>query len=360
MKIHENASLKPHNTLYIDVKAKYLVEIETEQDLVDFVKDERFTNMPHVILGRGSNTLFANDCDGVVLKIEIKGRNIIKETDKYVLVELGAGEDWPEFVEWAVAKGWSGVENLAYIPGTLGAAPVQNIAAYGQTLDEIFVKLEAVDLRTGNVKSFLKRDCGFEYRRSFFKTDEGRHFVITSVRLRLSKKPHFDTYYHGRFSYESLQKWLDESGAKAPYTPKMIANAITQMRKFKLPDVADYGTCGSFFLNPFVTVDKFRELEKQISELQHYPITKMEYDRIDWHNTGQDQVVKIPAGRVLDELGWKGKWVGNVGTFERHALCVITNKKASGHEVIDYLGEMKKSVKAKYGIELESEVRIVK
>jgi UDP-N-acetylmuramate dehydrogenase len=359
MNVHADYSISKLNTFGVDIKAKYFVEISKEQDLVDFLGDENLRSLPMFILGGGSNTLFINDFDGVILRINLLGKEIISEDEDTLIVEVGAGEDWPQFVNWVVEQGLSGVENLAYMPGTVGAAPVQNIAAYGQTQADTFVSVEAMSLKDGSKKIFTKDQCKFEYRSSIFKRELAGDYIITKVRFELSKDPQFDTNYHSRYSYESLQKWLTES-ATPPYKPKDVANAVTKLRQFKLPDVKDWGCCGSFFLNPFVTVEKFKELQEKIDELQFYPVTEMEYDRIDWHDTGKEQIVKIPAGRLLDELGWKGKWIGNVGTFERHALCVITKKEASGKEILDYTEAMKKSVMDAYGVELISEVRVVK
>jgi UDP-N-acetylmuramate dehydrogenase len=357
METQEGISLKPYNTLAIDVNAAKFIELESERDVKEVIGSGLLENNNYFILGRGSNTLFTDDVDGVVLYMNIEGKEIIDEDNKRVVIEVGAGEDWPEFVEWAVDKGWSGLENMAYIPGTMGAAPVQNIAAYGQVFEDIFVSLDAYNLNTGEKKTFKPEECDFDYRRSVFKNPDN-DFLITKVRIELSKDPKFDTNYHSRYAYESLTKWLEDT-AERPYTPKDVANAVTQLRKYKLPEWdGEFGTCGSFFVNPFVTIEKFKELSEKIDELQHYPVTKMEYDRIDWHDTGKDDVVKIPAGRILDELGWRGKWIGNVGTFDRHALLVITNRKASGEEVKDYTDKMKEDVKDNYGVELKSEVII--
>ncbi|MCB9790748.1 UDP-N-acetylmuramate dehydrogenase [Candidatus Nomurabacteria bacterium] len=354
----KQVSLKPYNTLSVDVTAEYFAYISSADQLGDIVKSGGIDIESLFVLGRGSNTLLTKNYPGLVLLNSIKGIKVINEDENSVTLEIGSGEDWPSFVEYAVSKGWSGLENLAYIPGTVGAAPVQNIGAYGQAFEDIFVDLDAVDLTSGEIIRFTKEESKLGYRTSAFKTDLKDKYFIVVVRVRLSKDPHFDTSYHSRFPNESLSEWLKKNG-KPPYTPADVAHAVTGLRKFKLPDPKEVGTCGSFFVNPFVTVDKFHELEKEVNELQHYPVTKMEYDRIDWHNTGQDKIVKIPAGRLLDELGWKGKWIGNVGTHDKQALCVITNKKASGQEVLDYTNKMRESVQKAYGIDLVSEVRIV-
>ncbi len=356
--ILENASLLPYNTFRVHVSARYFAQPSSTQELQETLKDSIVQGNKIFVLGGGSNTLFVNDFDGLVVQPLIKGIEIIEETDSTVTLRVGAGEDWHRFVMYVVERGWSGIENLAYIPGSVGGAPVQNIAAYGQTFEDVLVSVEALDLQNGSLKAFSKAETEPAYRSSIFKTKLQDRYVVTSVTMQLSKIPDFDTHYHGRYSYESLQTWLDQV-AKPPYTPKAIADAIILQRKAKLPEVSEYGTCGSFFVNPFVTVEKFHELEKEVPELQHYPITKMEYDRIDWHNTGQDQIVKIPTGRLLEELGWKGKWIGNVGTFDKHALIIVTKGEASGQEILDFADQMKQSVKDAFDVDLVSEVRIV-
>lgn len=356
--IQKKVSLKAYNTLAVDVIAAYFLEITSAKQLSESIKSGSFDRQNIFVLGRGSNTLFTKDYLGLVLFNSIHGINLVSEDANSVVLDVGSGEDWPTFVNYAVSKGWSGLENLAYIPGTVGAAPVQNIGAYGQAFEDIFVELDAVDMSSGNVVKFSKAEVELGYRTSIFKTDLRDRYFITTVRMNLTKDKHFDTSYHSRFPNESLSEWLKKIG-KAPYSPADVAQAVTALRKFKLPDLDKVGACGSFFVNPFVSVEKFHQLEKEVSELQHYPITKMEYDRIDWHNTGQDQLVKIPAGRLLDELGWKGKWIGNVGTHEKQALCVITNKQATGKEILDYTNKMSESVKKAYDIDLISEVRII-
>lgn len=355
--IQENVSLKPYNTFRVDVNARFFAEPTDSQELVLILQTPQFVEMPKLVLGGGSNILFTKNFDGLVLHPLLKGVEIIDENKDTVTLQVGAGEDWHEFVMYAVEQGWSGVENLAYIPGSVGGAPVQNIAAYGQTFEDVLVSVEALDIASGEGRTLPRVDVEPSYRSSIFKTTLQDQYLVTSVTMQLSKQPDYDTHYHGRFAYESLQTWLTQV-KEPPYTPKDVAEAIVLQRKAKLPEVSEYGTCGSFFVNPFVTVEKFHELEKEIPELQHYPITKMEYDRIDWHDTGHDDIVKIPAGRLLEELGWKGKWIGNVGTFDKHALIIVTNGEATGQEIFDFAEQMKQSVKDAYDVELVSEVRI--
>lgn len=356
--IQENVSLKSYNTFRVDAVAHFFAQPTDLQELVLVLQDTQFAGMPKLVLGGGSNILFTKDFEGLVLHPFLKGIEIVEENEDTITLGVGAGENWHEFVMYAVERGWSGIENLAYIPGCVGGAPVQNIAAYGQTFEDVLISLEAIALETGELRTFNQEETEPAYRSSIFKTALQDKYLVTSVTIQLSKIPAYDTHYHGRFAYESLEAWLRQI-KEPPYAPKDVAEAIVLQRKAKLPEVTEYGTCGSFFVNPFVTIEKFHELEKEVPELQHYPITKMEYDRIDWHDTGQDDIVKIPAGRLLEELGWKGKWIGNVGTFDKHALIVVTNGDATGQEIFDFTEQMKQSVKDAYDVELISEVRIV-
>ena len=340
------------NTLGIDTSHLKIYEISKASD---------FDNLPEgktlLPIGKGSNLLITSNFDGSFVRSTDESIEIVSEDEKSVTVLCGGGVDWPTFVIWAVDRDLSGVENLAYVPGTVGAAPVQNIACYGQVFEDVFVKLEAVELSTGKVREFDREQLEFAYRTSVFKTKEKMKYLVTRVWIVLSKESKGDTGYHSRFKNEALEVWLEKLGKEAPYSPKDIAEAVTALRQYKLPEVGELGTCGSFFKNPFVTIEKYRELSEKIENLQAYPTTKMKYPDGDWLD--QVEEVKIPAGHLLDSLGWKGKWVGNVATFDKHALCVITNFKATGDEVLAYVEDMKKSVREAYGIELEAEVVVL-
>lgn len=356
--IKHNYPLEHLNTFRVAVKTKQFVNINSEIALVQLIKEQSVDFSSIYLLGDGSNTLFTKDFPGTVLKIGIPGIEIISETNTHTTIRVGAGENWHHLVMWSVDRNLSGIENLAYIPGTVGAAPVQNLAAYGQTFEDVFIEAAAIDLVVGKPVLLGKDECGLAYRTSRFKHEWRGKYVITAVTIQLAKMPEYDTSYHGRFGYESLASYLAQIKSP-PYTPKDVAQAVINQRKEKLPEVSEYGTCGSFFVNPFISIKKFHELEQELADLQQYPITKMEYNRLDWHDTGQDEIIKIPAGRLLDELGWKGKWIGNVGTFDKHALIVVTNGHASGDEILSFTDQMKQSVQNTYGIDLISEVNIV-
>lgn len=359
LKVKENEILSKHSTMRVGDSADILVEIHSEDDLKEFLniyKDFQHTKL--LVIGEGSNTLFSNGFNGVVIKIMNKGFDKIDETEESVTFKVQAGQNWHEFVEYTVNNNLAGVENLAFIPGTIGAAPVQNIAAYGQVQEDTFVSLEAFEISTGEKKIFDIKDCKFAYRSSIFKEEYKDKYIISSVSYKLRKAEEYipETSYHSR--YESLGSILEEVAEK-PYTLKDVFNAVIEIRKRKLPQVSEFGTLGSFFVNPFVTIEKLRELQQKFPEIQYYPVDKMQYPDLADPKLKDAELVKIPVGWLLEELGWKGKMIGNVGTYEKHALCVITNGPATGQQVIDYMEAMKKSVYDSTGINITSEVNIV-
>jgi UDP-N-acetylmuramate dehydrogenase len=313
MKEKKNFSLKDFNTFGVDVNAKYFLEVEYVQEFPKIL--EKYVDEKLFVLGGGSNTLFVNDWDGVVIKLKNKGKKVLKGDSMKVF--CNAGEDWDDFVEWTVENGYAGIEKMVMIPGTVGGAVSQNIGAYGQTISDVLVEIEALDIQTKKEILLKPEDCGFEYRSSNFKKDWKNKYIVLSAVFKLEK---------GKNDLlESL-------------------NYVKKQREKKLPSVKDFGTCGSFFKNPFVTKEKYEEICKKIPDLDFY----IEKD-----------LRKIPAGKLLDELGWKGKWNGNVGVFEKHALCVVTNKEASGKEILEFSKEMKDDVKKNFDIDLEEEVNVV-
>ncbi len=347
LKIEENTSLKNYNTFKVDVKAKYLAIPQTIEEIKEVL--EKFKDENLIILGGGSNTLFTKDWDGLVLIPKLKGINVVKEDEKYVYVQASAGEIWDEFVRWCVKNDYAGIENMVMIPGTVGGGVSQNIGAYGQEISKVVEKINILDIKTFEEKVIKPEECGYGYRKSNFKNIWQNKYLITSTIFKLTKHTkEFELSYHERAGrYGSLKEELD-SFAKEPYSIQEVMEAIIRQRGKRLPSVEEYGTAGSFFANPIVTVEKFNELSKTVEELQSYPAEGY-----------SEEYLKIPAGRLLDELGWKGKKIGNVATFERHALCVITNMKATGKEILDYIEAMKKSVMDEYGVELISEVNII-
>ena len=359
--IHKDFSLKKYNSFAVDIKAKYFAIIKNRDELEQLLKSEEIKNLPRVIIGDATNILFTKDYEGVVIKIDIKGREIIEDKKDHVIMRLGAGENWHDFVMHAVENNLGGVENMALIPGTVGGACAGNIAAYGQNFCDVFVGLEAFDIQTGKFVHFAASEFDLTYRIPIFRLKGGEdRYIITYVDVRLEKDPDkLETSYHERKGrYGSLEEELVKF-AKEPYTIKDVAQAVINIRERKLPDLNKVGSCGSFFRNPVVSVAKFKELATVLEDLQSYPVDKLSYDLKDWQKVDDLEYVKIPAGRLLDELGWKGRWMGNAGVHEAHALCVVSNKKATGEEILAVTKKMKEEVMEKYGVELESEVKII-
>ncbi len=326
--------LKPFNTFGVSVQASNFSTIKEESEIAKL--PPKF-----MVLGEGANVLFTKDIDIPVVKNELKGIKRIDETT----FEVASGENWQEFVMMSVEQGLSGVENLALIPGTVGAAAVGNIAAYGQNFGEVVESVKVFPDRIINAE-----ECNFTYRNSDLKG-----FFVTSVTIKLSKTAKFDTNYYGSKPYESLKSELREP----PYSPKDIAEAVVRLRMKKLPDWHKVGTAGSFFKNPFVSKEKFEELKLIMPDLQAYPVDKMLYPNPDDPVFQKVDQVKIPAARLLDELGWRGKRIGNVGTFEKQALVIVNYGGATGMEILEFSQKMQEDMKKNFGIELESEVKII-
>jgi UDP-N-acetylmuramate dehydrogenase len=338
MYLKKNHSLKNLNTFGVDFKAKYFVEALSENELKEFLSDEKFMTESKLILGGGSNILFTRDFEGVIIKVLISRINILEENAESVLIESGSGVIWDDLVKFCVDRNFSGIENLTLIPGTVGAAPIQNIGAYGQELADTFVSLQGVFVKTGEQKTFIKNECKFSYRFSIFKKDLKNEFIITSVRLRLSNKPQVNT------SYKTLSKYLSEKRIVNP-TIKDVSNAVAEIRRSKLPDPTKIGNAGSFFKNPEVSEENFNKLNNDYPEIISFP-----------SESGQ---VKVSAGWLIEKSGWKGKRVGDVGTSTDHALVICNFGNAAGSEILEFAMHIKDEVANKFGIKLEEEVNIL-
>jgi UDP-N-acetylmuramate dehydrogenase len=333
MIVYQNVSLLPYNTFGLDVKAENFAEVSSVADL----RASLSTGIqPVFLLGGGSNVLFTQDVQGLVLKNKLRGIQVIREFKNKVWVEVGGGEVWHEFVLWAVANDYGGLENLSLIPGTVGASPIQNIGAYGVELKDVFVRLKALNLTTGKLRSFHHTACQFGYRDSIFKRQEKGKWCITSVVFSLRKSPH-----RLNISYGDISKTLESSGITKPGIDD-ISRAVVQIRTSKLPDPAKIGNCGSFFKNP--------ETERAVLDqiLETYPQAP--------HYRLPDGRVKIPAGWLIEQCGWKGKRVGNTGCYERQALVLVNHGGATGEEVKNLAKTIVESVVEKFGVRLEAEV----
>ncbi|MEO9485166.1 MAG: UDP-N-acetylmuramate dehydrogenase [Ekhidna sp.] len=338
MIVQQNISLKPYNTFGLNENAGYLAIVDSIEDLDEIYQTGRFRSQKKMILGGGSNVLFTRGFTGVIAKNEIRGIQVQNETEEDVLVSVGAGENWHQFVLWCVERGYAGVENLSLIPGTVGAAPMQNIGAYGVELKEVFNSLEAYEIKSGKTLSFYKEDCKFDYRYSIFKGELRDEFVITKVFFKLSKKPSFNV------TYGAIKETLEEMGV-GELTLKNVSQAVINIRQSKLPDPMDIGNAGSFFKNPIIEKLHFEALEAQFEEIKCYAI--------------DDDKVKVPAGWLIEEAGWKGFRDGDIGVHDKQALVLVNHGMGRGRDIFKLSNEIMKSIQGKFGIELEREVNII-
>jgi|ERR1017187_225195 UDP-N-acetylmuramate dehydrogenase len=340
MQILQNYSLKRYNTFGIEIYAKYFSSFNSVFELQDILQSG-FNNPKHLlVLGGGSNILFTKNFEGLVLKNEIQGIEIIHEEEKYVYVKAGAGENWHLFVMHCVNKNFSGVENLSMIPGNLGASPMQNIGAYGVELKDNFYSLEAYSLQEKRITTFSLNDCEFGYRDSIFKKKYKNQFVILNVTFKFSKTPHFNISY-GAIEEELKRMQVKELSLRA------VSNAVMNIRSSKLPDPAKIGNAGSFFKNPEIDGQQLNDLLKKLSGRSDVPFYKIHEDKF-----------KIPAGWLIEQCGWKGYRKGDAGCYEKQALVLVNYGNAGGKEILKLSEEIQASVMKKFGIKLETEVNI--
>ncbi len=354
--IQEQVSLLPFNTLRLDVNARYFAAVQSVSELERLLKDPRVAENAILVLGGGSNILLSKDFDGVVLKLEISGRSVVYEDDEVVDLALGAGEDWPSVVEFAVANGWGGIENLALVPGTAGAAPVHNIACYGHNLHESLLWVESIDLNSGALCRFRVDECGLGYRTSIFKQElKGRHIVVR-ICLRLRKRPMLNTSYQSR--YESVAGELERLGPP-PYGVREVFNAIVSIRQRKLPDPARVGTVGSVFMNPTVTVKQLQAIKALCPEIQYYPAEQLVYGAFAVDQDCETERVKIPAAWLIEDMGWAGKQVGHCGVWKTQPLNIVNYGGATPREYLDFLQTVQDAVYQRYGVRLDPEVVVI-
>jgi len=335
MEIIKNISLKPYNTFGIDVAASRFVEVVSGDNLKDVLIEN---NQPHLILGGGSNVLFTKDFDGIVIKNSIKGIRVVKEDDDVVVLKVGAGEVWHEFVLFCIANNYAGVENLSLIPGCVGASPMQNIGAYGVEVKDVITEVEAIDLRDYSTKIFQNSECEFDYRSSIFKTSQKGNYFITSVSFKLNKKAVINT------SYGAIEAELERMTVFSA-TIKDVSDAVINIRSSKLPDPKEIGNSGSFFKNPIVTKEQKNKI------VENYP---------DAPNYSQPNgTFKMAAGWLIEKCGWKGKRIDNYGVHKNQALVLVNYGGAKGSDIFDLSEQIITSVNDVFGIELEREVNIL-
>ena len=337
MNLQHDISLKEYNTFGIDTKASYFTEINTLQDFKDLLNEPVYKNNKPLILGGGSNILFTKDYPGLVIKNNLKGIELIKEEGDSVFVKAAAGENWHNFVLWCVDHNYAGLENLSLIPGCVGAAPMQNIGAYGVEIKDVCDKVYVLDLISGEEKFFTNADCNFGYRESVFKHTYKNKFLITSVVFKLSKKPVLNT------SYGAIEQELANMGVKNPNI-KNISDAVIAIRSSKLPDPSIIGNAGSFFKNPEVSKQKHDELKQQFEKLVAYPLDNGSY--------------KLAAGWLIEQCGLKGKRIGQAGVHVNQALVLVNYGGVSGNEIYQLSQEVLDAVQNKFGVTLEREVNI--
>jgi UDP-N-acetylmuramate dehydrogenase len=344
MKILKNYNLKDLNTFGVDVKTKFFIEINKEEDLAELFGQEEFKNNHRIFLGGGSNILFTKDFDGIVVLNKLKGIEIAGEDSENVLVRSFGGELWQDLVIFVVNHEYWGIENLASIPGTVGATPIQNIGAYGIELKDILENIEAFEVETGEKKIFSKEECKLGYRDSVFKNKLKGKYFISAITLKLNKKE------NKSITYKILSEYLEKPASPAGGNkikingPKDISDAVTFIRQNKLPNPKMIGNAGSFFKNVFVSKEQLNNLLKIYPNMPYFE---------------EDKVIKIPAGWLIEQCEWKGYKVGNIGVYEKQALVLVNYGGATGSEIVDLANKIIRSVKEKFGLELIPEVNIV-
>ncbi|QEC43914.1 UDP-N-acetylmuramate dehydrogenase [Pseudobacter ginsenosidimutans] len=338
MQIQENISLRQYNTMGIDARARQFSTFGTLDTLQELTALSDDGSLAKLVLGGGSNILLTRNFDGLVMKNELMGIELVSETDTHYYVKAGAGENWNQFVQYSIGRNWAGLENLSLIPGNVGASPMQNIGAYGVEIRDVFEELEAFHLKDKKVVTFTNNDCEFGYRESVFKGRYRDQFVILNVTYRLNKTPKFNT------SYGAIEQELERMGVKE-LSIRAIADAVIHIRSSKLPDPAKIGNAGSFFKNPSVPATQYEQLKQNFPGIVGY--------------ANPDGSVKLAAGWLIEQCGWKGFRRGDAGCHEKQALVLVNYGNASGAEIYELSTEIMDSVQERFGVVLEREVNIV-
>lgn len=336
--ILKNTSLKPYNTFGLDVNAAFFVEVKSVEDFIEVLQSDIAKTNEILVLGGGSNILLTKDFDGLVIKNNYRGKSTEEDENGDILVTAESGENWHEFVLYTVNKGLGGLENLSLIPGTVGAAPMQNIGAYGVEIKDVFVTLEALNRETLIVESFDNEQCQFGYRESIFKHEAKGKYIILSVTFRLSKTPNLN------LGYGAINDTLAEMGIENPSIADVSA-AVISIRQSKLPDPKEIGNSGSFFKNPEIPKVQFEGLKETYPNIPSYPIS--------------EEIVKVPAGWLIEQAGWKGKRFGEIGVHAKQALVLVNYGAGKGQDIANLSEEIKASVFEKFGIKLNVEVNII-
>ena len=337
MTVLEHVSLKNYNTFGIEASAREFVDVTSLNDLIEVLKTH--SKADKFVLGGGSNLLLTKNIDALVIHINNKGKEVIKEENGYVFVKIQAGENWHEFVLWCIANNFGGVENLSLIPGNVGTSPIQNIGAYGVELKDVFVECEAIHVESLESKTFKNKDCQFDYRNSIFKQKLKGQYIITNVTFKLAKDNHIL-----KTTYGAIESELNNRNISKP-TIKNVSDAVIRIRQSKLPDPKEIGNSGSFFKNPIISIDHFNELLINFPEIPSYKVSK-------------DQI-KIPAGWLIEKAGFKGKRFGDYGVHKNQALVLVNYGSSNGQDIYDLSRLIQKTISRIFNIDLEAEVNVI-
>jgi UDP-N-acetylmuramate dehydrogenase len=337
MEIISQFSLKNYNTFGIEAKAKQFVAVHTVAELKTILQQHREDKK--FVLGGGSNMLLTKDIDALVIHIDLKGKKILKEDDDFVWVESQAGENWHEFVLWTINQNLGGLENMSLIPGNVGTTPVQNIGAYGTEIKDTFVSCDAMNIATLQMKTFHKDECEFGYRESVFKNKVKDQYIITSVVFKLTKRNH-----KINISYGDIAAELSKHQITTPQL-KDVSNAVIAIRQSKLPDPKELGNSGSFFKNPILLKSDFEKIHAKFPEMKFYEVS--------------DTEVKVPAGWLIEQAGFKGKRFGDAGIHKNQALVLVNYGNATGQEILNVSKEIQKTIYHTFGIHIEAEVNVI-
>ncbi|WP_366187069.1 UDP-N-acetylmuramate dehydrogenase [Flavobacterium ovatum] len=337
MEIQHDFSLKNYNTFGIEAKAKKFIAVHSTEELKTVLAQNK--NEKKFILGGGSNMLLTQDIEALVIHIDLKGKKVIQENEDSVWIECQAGENWHEFVLWAIEQNFGGLENMSLIPGNVGTTPVQNIGAYGAEMKDSFISCQAVQIENQENKTFIKDECQFGYRESIFKNQVKDQFIITSVVFKLTKRNH-----KTNTSYGDILTELTKNNITTP-TIKEVSNAVISIRKSKLPDPKELGNSGSFFKNPIVSKKEFEKIHLKFPEMKFYDISETE--------------VKVPAGWLIEQAGFKGKRFGDAGIHKNQALVLVNYGNATGQEILAVSKKIQQTIFETFGIQIEAEVNVI-
>ena len=336
IEIKKDYSLKSRNTFGLDINSRFYVEASKADKISFSLNYASYYNLSIFVLGGGSNIIFTKNFEGLIIHPIIQGIEVIEDAPQSVTIRVGAGINWDSLVEWTVSRGFGGLENLSWIPGDVGASPIQNIGAYGVEAKDTIIKVEGLNIITKKMVEFTNAECLFDYRYSVFKGELRHKIIVTHVHFKLSKYPSPITHYG------NLEEEIEKLGDKSITT---IRQAVINIRKRKLPDPAEFGNAGSFFKNPLVKTSVFESIQSKYDKVPSYPAT--------------ENHVKIPAGWLIEQCGWKGKQVGNCGVHKDQALVIVNLGNATGSEILNLAHQIQKSVVDQFGIELEMEVNVV-